>query len=63
MLQTVRGYYDCAYSRFVDVICRDIQGELFARCRNGIHMELEEQLGVMEKDGRIPARSFNMVIY
>ncbi|KAI9876220.1 MAG: hypothetical protein M1830_007009, partial [Pleopsidium flavum] len=50
VIGTVRGYYDCAFSRFVDTICRDVQGELFAKCRNGIYMELEEELGVMEGD-------------
>ena len=52
--QIVRGYYTCAYSRFVDTVCQGIQGELFVTCRNDIFKELQDQLGIMEPDGKPP---------
>ncbi|KAL8669897.1 MAG: hypothetical protein Q9168_005531 [Polycauliona sp. 1 TL-2023] len=46
----VRGYYECAYSRFVDVIYQGIQTELFAACRNDLGEALKQGIGLEEKD-------------
>ncbi|SLM36997.1 P-loop containing nucleoside triphosphate hydrolase [Lasallia pustulata] len=46
----VRGYYTCAFSRFVDTVCQGIQAELFVTCRNDIFQELQDRLGIMEPD-------------
>ncbi|KAL9610388.1 MAG: hypothetical protein Q9167_004898 [Letrouitia subvulpina] len=42
----VRGYYDCAYSRFVDVVCQNIHAELFARCRDDLPGVMREKIGL-----------------
>ncbi|KAL8948932.1 MAG: hypothetical protein Q9222_004919 [Ikaeria aurantiellina] len=49
-LADVRGYYECAFSRFVDVISRSIQGELFMTCREEIGTVLKQRIGLEEKD-------------
>ncbi|KAL8684171.1 MAG: hypothetical protein Q9224_006550, partial [Gallowayella concinna] len=46
----VRGYYECAFSRFVDVIYQGIQAELITACRNDLGPALKERLGLGEKD-------------
>ena len=51
-LASVRGYYECAYTRFVDNVCQSIQAELFLKCREGISSALEEHLGIMKPDGK-----------
>lgn len=38
-LQTVRGYYSCASSRFVDTICCDVQAELLAICPRNLSVD------------------------
>lgn len=50
--QTVKGYYECAYSRFVDVVCASIHCELFNKCRDNIGREMKQQFGVIEDGGR-----------
>lgn len=50
--QSVRGYYECAFSRFVDVVCQGIQGELFLSCRNEIGALMKEQIGILKPDGK-----------
>ena len=57
MEQTVKGYYECAYSRFVDVVCASIHGELFNKCRDDIGREMKQQLGVIEDGGRFIGQS------
>ncbi|KAI4162310.1 MAG: hypothetical protein LQ342_004024 [Letrouitia transgressa] len=42
----VRGYYDCAYSRFVDVVCQNIHVELFARFRDDLPGVMREKIGL-----------------
>ncbi|KAL8967444.1 MAG: hypothetical protein Q9183_002916 [Haloplaca sp. 2 TL-2023] len=49
-LSDVRGYYECACSRFVDVIYQDIHTDLFAACRDELRNALQERLGLEEKD-------------
>ncbi|KAL8864806.1 MAG: hypothetical protein Q9198_009633 [Flavoplaca austrocitrina] len=46
----VRGYYECAFSRFVDVVYQGIQTELFAACRYELGEALKEGIGLEEKD-------------
>lgn len=55
--QTVKGYYEYAFSRFVDVIGLSIQGELFVACRNDIGKVMKDEIGLTESDGK-SARSF-----
>lgn len=47
-MSTVKGYYECAYSRFVDVVCASIHCELFNKCRDDIGREMKQQFGVIE---------------
>ncbi|KAF6240067.1 hypothetical protein HO173_001677 [Letharia columbiana] len=47
-MSTVKGYYECAYSRFVDVVCASIHCELFNKCRDNIGREMKQQFGVIE---------------
>ena len=51
-MATVRGYYECAFSRFVDVICQGIQAEVFSECRDKtkISDKLKQDLGMNELD-------------
>ncbi|KAL8815160.1 MAG: hypothetical protein Q9223_005679 [Gallowayella weberi] len=46
----VRGYYECAFSRFVDVIYQGIQAEIVTACRNDLGTALKERLGLADKD-------------
>ncbi|KAL9627547.1 MAG: hypothetical protein Q9204_006487 [Flavoplaca sp. TL-2023a] len=46
----VRGYYECAFSRFVDVVYQGIQTELFAACRYELGEALKQGIGLEEKD-------------
>ncbi|MCJ1463834.1 hypothetical protein MMC07_002443 [Pseudocyphellaria aurata] len=50
LIGSVRGYYECAFSRFVDVVCQGIQGELFLSCRNEIGAVMKEQIGILKPD-------------
>ena len=50
-MSKVRGYYDCAFSRFVDNVCQAISCELFGTCRADIAVNLTEKLGLMSGDG------------
>ncbi|KAL8925260.1 MAG: hypothetical protein Q9208_003550 [Pyrenodesmia sp. 3 TL-2023] len=50
-VKDVRGYYECAFTRFVDVIYQGIRAELFTACRNDLGTVLKERIGLEEKDG------------
>lgn len=50
--QSVKGYYECAYFRFVDVVCASIHCELFNRCRDELGSEMKKQFGVIEDGGK-----------
>lgn len=50
--QSVRGYYECAFSRIVDVVCQGVQGELFLSCRNEIGAVMKERIGILKPDGK-----------
>lgn len=52
MEQTVKGYYECAYFHFVDVVCKSIRCELFGKCRDEIGNEMKKQFGVIEDGGK-----------
>ena len=49
--QTVKGYYECSYSRFVDIVCSSIHCELFGKCRNNLYPAMMEKFGVTEPGG------------
>lgn len=51
--QDVRGYYECAFTRFVDVIYQGIRAELFTSCRNELGTALKTSIGLGEKDGKL----------
>ncbi|KAL8994852.1 MAG: hypothetical protein Q9169_005299 [Polycauliona sp. 2 TL-2023] len=46
----VRGYYDCAYTQFVDAVYKGIRAELFITCRNELGNALKQRIGLEEKD-------------
>ncbi|KAL8860610.1 MAG: hypothetical protein Q9178_002963 [Gyalolechia marmorata] len=50
--QDVRGYYECAYSRFVDVIYQGMQANLFTACHDELGNALKQGIGLEEPDGR-----------
>ena len=50
--QTVKGYYECAYSRFVDMVCATIHCKLFNKCRDEIATEMKKQFGLIEDGGK-----------
>lgn len=47
-MSSVKGYYECAYFRFVDIVCASIHCELFNRCRDELGSEMKKQFGVIE---------------
>ncbi|KAL8781027.1 MAG: hypothetical protein Q9213_006204 [Squamulea squamosa] len=49
-LADVRGYYECAFSRFVDVVYQGIQTEFLTACRNELGTALKQGVGLEEKD-------------
>ncbi|KAL8767095.1 MAG: hypothetical protein Q9209_006322 [Squamulea sp. 1 TL-2023] len=49
-LADVRGYYECAFSRFVDVVYQGIQTELLTACHNELGTALKQGVGLEEKD-------------
>ncbi|KAI9818928.1 MAG: hypothetical protein M1827_007749 [Pycnora praestabilis] len=49
VMSTVRGYYECAASRFVDTICLSLKAEMFVRCGD-VHTDLIKDLGIMQQD-------------
>ncbi|KAL8904890.1 MAG: hypothetical protein Q9171_006880 [Xanthocarpia ochracea] len=51
-ISDVRGYYECAYSRFVDVIYQGIQSGLFTACHDELGTALKQGIGLEEPDGR-----------
>ena len=48
----MKGYYEYALSRFIDIIGLGIQGELFVACRNDISKVLKDEIGLTESDGK-----------
>ena len=51
--QKVKGYYECAFSRFVDYVCLSIHFELFSKCRIEIVGEIRKQLCLDEAGGEL----------
>ena len=51
----VRGYYECAYSRFVDVVSQAISCELFSACLDQLGLTVKEKLGLVDeqRDGKL----------
>lgn len=47
---TVRGYYECAFSEFVNVICKGINSELFMKCRDELGSKMKHHFRLMEPD-------------
>ena len=56
--QSVRAYYECAFSRFVDNIGLSVQREMFAKLRNELKRWLVEKLGIEAANGKI-CRSYS----
>lgn len=42
----MRGYYEYAFSRFIDVISQGIKGGIFLKCRNEIGDLIKMELGI-----------------
>ena len=51
--KSVKGYYECAFSRFVDNVCQSIACELFSKCRDQLGSVLKHELRVTEADGKL----------
>ncbi|KAI4169747.1 MAG: hypothetical protein LQ343_005488 [Gyalolechia ehrenbergii] len=49
-ISDVRGYYQCAFSRFVDVVYQGVQADLFTSCRNELGSALKHRIGLEDKD-------------
>jgi hypothetical protein len=52
-MQTVRGYYECAFSEFVNVVCKSINSELLIKCRDELCDKMEQHFRLEETDGRV----------
>ena len=48
----MKGYYECAYLRYVDIVCSGIHYELFANIKDSMREQLEDKLGVINYDGQ-----------
>ena len=44
----MRAYYECAFSRFVDIVCASIYGELFMKCRNDLVSAMKQHFGATD---------------
>ena len=53
-IKAVKGYYECAYNRFVDTLCSSIHCGLFSKCRDEIVNMMKSKFGVTEVGGRCP---------
>lgn len=49
-ISNVRGYYQCAFTRFVDVVYQGIQANLFTSCRNDLGSALKKRIGLEDRD-------------
>ncbi|KAL9124652.1 MAG: hypothetical protein Q9217_006038 [Psora testacea] len=47
-MSIVKGFYDVAYSRFVDIVCASIHCELFGKLRNELFPAMTHKFGVTE---------------
>ena len=50
-LQHVKGYYELAYNRFVDIICASIHCELLTKCKNELCPSLKQHFRVFASEG------------
>ena len=48
----MRAYYECAFSRFVDIVCASLDGELFVKCRNGLVPTVKEHFRATDPGGK-----------
>ncbi|KAL8703679.1 MAG: hypothetical protein Q9201_003133 [Fulgogasparrea decipioides] len=53
-LSNVRGYYECAFARFVDNIYQGVEAGLLTVCRDELSTALKQRIGLEEKDGMDP---------
>ena len=53
LYQDVQGYYECAYSRFVDIVCESVHFEIFFTCRNKLVKAMREEFCLEENDGKL----------
>ena len=47
----MRAYYECAFSRFVDIVCASVHGELFMKCRNDLVSDMKQHFGATDPGG------------
>ena len=47
----MRAYYECAFSRFVDILCASVDGELFVKCRNDLVAAIKQDFRATDPDG------------
>lgn len=50
--KSVRAYYECAFSRFVDTVCASIYGELFMKCRNELVSTMKQHFRATDPGGK-----------
>ncbi|KAL8839189.1 MAG: hypothetical protein Q9170_001838 [Blastenia crenularia] len=50
VISDVRGYYECAFTRFVDVVYRGIEAGLFTACRQNLGTALKQRIGLEDRD-------------
>ena len=48
----MRAYYECAFSRFVDIVCASVHGELFLKCRNDLVSSMKKHFRATEPGGK-----------
>ena len=48
----MRAYYECAFSRFVDVVCASVYGELFMKCRNDLVKAVKQHFRATDPGGK-----------
>lgn len=57
--KSVRAYYECAFSRFVDVVCASVYGELFMKCRNDLVSTMKQQWKCTDPGGKSSVTSLS----
>ena len=51
-VQEVKGYYDCAFNRFVDYICLAVENELFPKIRDELYHSLRDHFDLLNVQGK-----------
>ena len=53
----MRAYYECAFSRFVDIVCASVYGELFMKCRNDLVSAMKQHFRATDPGGKSSVKS------